>query len=32
MIARVRLNEKGGHQTTFSCDPRGKQVSWNEMY
>jgi len=32
MIARVRLNETASHQTKFSCDPRGKQVSWNEMF
>jgi len=32
MIVRVRLNVKMSHKTKLSCDPKGKQVSWNEMY
>jgi len=32
MIMRVRMNANVRHITKFSCDPRGKQVSWNELY
>jgi len=32
MIVCMGVNVNVSHLTKFSCNPKGKQVSWNEIY